>query len=341
MSSGSGGSASGSVRIDINEFGQDEKKSPLSSKVTKIPDLMDIWNKTADYPYTVTIERPFTMLGTSTYQYSFVCKREQNDPKLLHTFNCEIRIRKVLTEEGGTSATAPEDEVMTDFKAVYCDETCYILRCTMLKRKIWLRKRLSITCEYIARDSGSCWVLTGSVNDIQSLFTLNRTGEGLGPLAEYLSSTNTISFFTNRMEMKIQSSYGNWTFAQGKMEPNILPVAQQTKNIRRKVQNRSVDEQQQQGGEQEDVDNSFEDFPSDINGNTAASRSIDLRAAVNVSALHKQKPFTNNTNNVNANTAKPYSYNNGNHHNNNNNISHPTRSGLSAAFESVPSFAQP
>src|SRR5665648_160956 len=291
-------SGTGSVKIDINELGHDEQKS---SRGAKIPDLMDIWNKTAERPYIVTIERPFTMLGTGTYEYSFVCKPEQQDPKLSHTFNCEIRIRKVLTDEGGTSATGPDDEVVTDFKAIYCDEMCYFLRCTMVKRKIWLRTRITIACEYLARESGSCWVLTGSVDDIQSLFTLNRTGEGLGPLAEYLSSSNTISFFTNRMEMKIRSSYGNWTFAQGKMEQcvglsqsgsggNKLPVAQVAKHHRRDARNSS--ERSLNDDDLEEYVASYasqptagtasaalDDFPSEINGNSISHIRQDRTAS--------------------------------------------------------------
>jgi hypothetical protein len=197
--------------IDINSGG-----SATSDNLQHcIPNLVTLWNYTIRLPYYVTIERPLSGIGSTTYTYSFQCK---SNSFAANIYDCVVNIQKIGGVGGGGS-NQTLDEVANEFQLVQVSEDSYLIKCEKLEGKYWLNPstKILMLCDYFPEKSAWC-IRAKSHNDIVALFTLNRSGDNLGYLAPWLADTNEVHFFTDRMEMQIVSSYGSMlTLAQGKM----------------------------------------------------------------------------------------------------------------------------
>jgi hypothetical protein len=164
--------------IDINSGG-----SATSDNLQHcIPNLVTLWNYTIRLPYYVTIERPLSGIGSTTYTYSFQCK---SNSFAANIYDCVVNIQKIGGVGGGGS-NQTLDEVANEFQLVQVSEDSYLIKCEKLEGKYWLNPstKILMLCDYFPEKSAWC-IRAKSHNDIVALFTLNRSGDNLGYLAPW------------------------------------------------------------------------------------------------------------------------------------------------------------
>lgn len=167
---------------------------------TPLPSLIRLLNASRILSYQCCLERPGNFQSKTYLQYQFACQSHS-----LGQYNCELSLQKIPTESSGLQHTQSEYVLKHRIRLVQINDSEWIWYCRKLNEQIHLDPPIVVPCRYSARTGD--WRIEGTYRDINSLFTLNQFGEGLGMWAQAFAKKHTVVISCTLPELQIHSFF--------------------------------------------------------------------------------------------------------------------------------------
>ena len=118
-----------------------------------------------------------------------------------------MQISKIPVDKTGLQHTQQEFAIEHKIYLIRHTENKWLWYCEKLDKTVLLSPPICLACVY--SDVTRKWKMSGTYRQINSLFTLNQFGEGLGLLASMFADNHTIEFYCEKPALDISSTcYG-------------------------------------------------------------------------------------------------------------------------------------
>ncbi len=142
-------------------------------------------------------------------EYIFQCT-----PLETNQYLCQLTLRKIPIDKAGLQHTQEEFVLIHHIILMRYNNYKWVWYCEKLNQSTILEPPISLACLFSPRSKR--WRIVSNYKQINSLFTLNMFGEGLGLFAMSLCDQNVLELSSDQPELELYSlGYGKkWAFSR-------------------------------------------------------------------------------------------------------------------------------
>jgi len=166
------------------------------------PSLIRLLNATSIIPYRFTLHRPLAFPRKTVLQYVFHCRRVSADKN--DRYICSLKICKLPIDSTGLQHIQEEFKIEHKLYLIRHNENEWLWYCKKLDNLVVLDPPIAIACIYSTVRKR--WRLCGNYRQINSLFTLNQFGEGLGLMARMFADDHSVHIYADKPVLEISST---------------------------------------------------------------------------------------------------------------------------------------
>ncbi|AYV87021.1 MAG: hypothetical protein Sylvanvirus19_4 [Sylvanvirus sp.] len=185
--------------------------NPLGS--TSAPSLINLLNTSQQVPFRLIIHRPYTFMGNTLNEYQFRCTPfssvnsktsstnassivSDSAPSVIYNqYKCILTIKKLATDQGGLQHTQEEYKIENHVYLIRHTDHAWVWYIDTWNQSIIIDPPITMSCTYSTRTQK--WRILGSNREINTLFTMNKLGDGLGLFSKFLADTHEVEFMSS------------------------------------------------------------------------------------------------------------------------------------------------